>query len=221
MDPFVVLLSGSRTWLDAARARAELVALIQDCGVDARRPRVLVHGAARGADRLAAAEALALGGWRTLAMPVTPEQWRTQGRAAGVLRNGQMLEVARPDAVLVLRADGESPGTDDMVRRARAWPNAHCVLVRVVRSSGVQSFWRPRPGASAEHAARKASTPKSSSSSSSTPKSSSSLRKTAPGAPARAPRSASDLELEPAPKRAARCLDLGSSNNDNDNNDTE
>ena len=140
--PLVVLVSGSRTWSSSEVARAELERLVDDeCAW--YRPRVLVHGACRGADVIAAAQAQ-LTGWTLLAMPVTPEQWRTQGRAAGVLRNAQMLEVARPCVVLALREQGESRGTDDMLRRAREWQrtNSHLRLVRCVHSTGEREEWR-------------------------------------------------------------------------------
>ena len=136
--PLVVVVSGSRTWTSATVARQELERLVDEHEAWTR-PCVLVHGACRGADLIAAGQAHELG-WTLLAMAVTPAQWRTQGRAAGVLRNAQMLEVARPDVVLALREAGESRGTDDMVRRAREWQrvNAHLRLVRLVHATLVQ-----------------------------------------------------------------------------------
>jgi hypothetical protein len=48
-----------------------------------------------------------------------PADWEQYGRAAGPIRNQQMLE-AKPDRVFAFHEDLEhSKGTGDMVRRAR------------------------------------------------------------------------------------------------------
>jgi len=80
----------------------------------------LLHGGARGADRLIEQAA------RSLAWPVEviPAKWGRYGRAAGPLRNGLMLrralEVANPAqaSVLVVAFPGAS-GTASLVRQAR------------------------------------------------------------------------------------------------------
>lgn len=75
----------------------------------------LCHGAARGADSLADRWAQE----RSVtcqSFPVTGAQWNTYGKAAGVLRNQQMLEEFSPD--LVVEFPGGS-GTQDMVKRAK------------------------------------------------------------------------------------------------------
>ena len=80
----------------------------------------LLHGGARGADRLIEQAA------RSLDWPVEvmPAEWGRYGRAAGPLRNGLMLrralEVAAPAqaSVLVVAFPGAS-GTASLVRQAR------------------------------------------------------------------------------------------------------
>jgi YspA, cpYpsA-related SLOG family len=81
--------------------------------VKAARPSRLVHGAARGADALAAdwAESQGIDVW------AMPADWERNGRIAGPLRNQQMLDDAKP--ALVIAFPGGS-GTRDMVRRAKA-----------------------------------------------------------------------------------------------------
>jgi hypothetical protein len=75
--------------------------------------RELIHGAARGADRLAAQWAWAHG------VPVNAfaANWSKEGRSAGPLRNQRMLELGKPDLVVAFKG---GRGTADMVARARA-----------------------------------------------------------------------------------------------------
>ena len=73
---------------------------------------LLIHGGARGADSLA-------GAWATLRQApvrVFPANWDLHGKAAGPLRNQQMLDQGRPDAYLALPG---GRGTQDMVSRCR------------------------------------------------------------------------------------------------------
>ena len=80
----------------------------------------LLHGGARGADRLIEQAA------RSLAWPVEviPAEWGRYGRAAGPLRNGLLLrralEVATPAqaSVLVVAFPGAA-GTASLLRQAR------------------------------------------------------------------------------------------------------
>src|SRR5215217_4097649 len=103
-----VLICGSRNWFDTAAIIRCLRALPEGSTV--------IHGAAAGADRIAAyyAEALHLD---TVAFPA---DWGRYGRAAGPKRNQQMLDEGRPEQVIAFRRKGPSPGTDDMIRRAQA-----------------------------------------------------------------------------------------------------
>lgn len=76
---------------------------------------VVIHGAARGADRIAGEIAAALG----LEVVSYPARWREHGRAAGPIRNRQMLEEGKPDRVIAFW-DGRSKGTAHMVNLAKA-----------------------------------------------------------------------------------------------------
>ena len=114
--PLVIVAGGGRDldWpLDEITA-----ALLQ---ASAGRPvALLLHGGARGADRLIDHTA------RSLAWPVEmiPAEWGRYGRAAGPLRNGLLLrralEQAAPSqaSVLVVAFPGAS-GTASLVRQAR------------------------------------------------------------------------------------------------------
>ena len=82
--------------------------------LDRIRPSSIVHGAARGADKLS-------GDWaeeNNVSEFAYPAQWSRYGRAAGVIRNSEMLEKEKPDLVIAFLLPG-SRGTADMVRKAR------------------------------------------------------------------------------------------------------
>lgn len=82
--------------------------------VHAKRPiECLIHGAARGADTLAADWALDRG----VLCNAYPADWERDGRGAGPIRNQRMLDQGKPDGVVAF-AGGR--GTADMVRRANA-----------------------------------------------------------------------------------------------------
>ncbi|POB12174.1 SLOG family protein [Sulfobacillus sp. hq2] len=110
-----IIICGSRHWTDPAPIARVIQALPPDT--------VVITGGAPGADALAHRLALQRG----LRTGVFPAAWATEGRRAGPLRNQRMLE-AGADAVYAFRCPGASPGTDHMVRIARA---AH-VPVRVI-----------------------------------------------------------------------------------------
>lgn len=99
-----VLVCGGRDYIDAARMAAVLGDL---------RPKLVIHGAARGADTLAAQ-------WATFTKTKAlafPADWERHGRAAGAVRNQQMLDEGKPHLVAAFPG---GRGTEDMVRRARA-----------------------------------------------------------------------------------------------------
>ena len=85
----------------------------------------LLHGGARGADRTIGRAAFQLG-W---SVEVLPADWRRHGRAAGPIRNRELLELAisraealssaaAPASVLVVAFPG-GVGTASLVREAR------------------------------------------------------------------------------------------------------
>lgn len=73
---------------------------------------VVIHGAARGADLLAAAWA----SQRKVAHMPFAADWHKHGRAAGPIRNKWMLEEGKPDLVIAFPGGN---GTAHMVRIAR------------------------------------------------------------------------------------------------------
>lgn len=102
-----VLFCGSRDWTNERRIGFAL---------DMLRPRVVIEGEARGADLLARKQA-ELRGIEVLPFPA---KWKEYGKAAGPIRNKQMLDEGKPDLVVAFHASlGESKGTADMVARAR------------------------------------------------------------------------------------------------------
>lgn len=103
-----LLVCGGRAYADRAKVFAALDR------VDGRRPvSVLIHGAARGADTLAAEWAAARG----VAIEPYPADWKMLGLIAGPMRNMQMLIEGKPEGVVAFPG---GRGTSDMVRRAEA-----------------------------------------------------------------------------------------------------
>lgn len=99
-----VLVCGSRGFNDLQLLEGVL---------DALGPTEIIHGDARGADRIAGAYAERLG----IVCRRFPAAWETYGRRAGYVRNQQMLDEGQPDIVIAFW-DGESKGTWNMIRLA-------------------------------------------------------------------------------------------------------
>ncbi len=104
-----VLVCGGRDYADVTGALGRTLDHLRDT----RGVRVLIEGDARGADREGRAWA------RRRGIPVETyfADWTTHGRAAGPLRNAEMLAEGRPD-ICVAAPGGR--GTADMVAKARA-----------------------------------------------------------------------------------------------------
>lgn len=103
-------VTGSRHWTDYSTIWRALKA-DYEAGY-----RSLWHGAAKGADSMAAHAAQSLG-FIVTAVPVDHSRdgsWP----GAGPRRNLRMLVLAQPHALRVFRAQGKSNGTDDCVRQA-------------------------------------------------------------------------------------------------------
>lgn len=104
-----VLVTGSREW----RSRTPVLRALL-----ASKATVVIHGGARGADGYAKWNARALG----IPEREYPADWDRYGRAAGPLRNQEMLDKEHLpeepiDLVLAFPLEG-SIGTWDMVKRA-------------------------------------------------------------------------------------------------------
>ena len=102
-----VIVCGGRDWDRRELTFQELDRLRAELGIT-----TVVHGAARGADNLAGEWARA----RNIAARDFPAQWNKFGRRAGFLRNQQMLDEGRPDAVIAFPGGA---GTRGMMRIAR------------------------------------------------------------------------------------------------------
>jgi hypothetical protein len=105
-----ILVTGSRDWADTAAVKT----MLEDQA--AKRPRepvTLVHGAAPGADTIAAMLA-EQHGWQ---VETFPAEWDRYGRRAGPVRNQLMVDHGA-DVCLVFPMP-DSRGTWDCVRRAR------------------------------------------------------------------------------------------------------
>ena len=108
---------------------------------------LVLHGGARGADA-AIGRAAAQLGWCSLAMPA---QWQQHGRAAGPIRNRELLQqaIARAEAhtspgslasVLVVAFPG-GPGTASLVQQARRMAPRSPVPISVAEVSPSAGLW--------------------------------------------------------------------------------
>lgn len=115
-----ILICGSRKYTDAVAVESAILA--HD---DAP---TIIHGGAAGADQIAHGLAK-MHGWPE---EVFYADWEKHGKAAGPIRNQQMLDEGNPDIVIAFPL-ADSRGTWDMIRRAR---NAGLpVQVQAVRQS--------------------------------------------------------------------------------------
>lgn len=109
-----VLVCGGRDYLDSDtvnRVLNEIAAADHENMLG--HIRCIIHGGQRGADSLA--EQWAAVNW----VPTEryPADWTMHGKAAGPIRNRQMLKQGHPDLVVAFPGEG---GTADMVAAAKA-----------------------------------------------------------------------------------------------------
>jgi len=108
---------------------------------------LLLHGGARGADAAIGRAAQQLG-WSALVMPA---QWQLHGRAAGPIRNRELLQQAIAKAlahtspvsiasVLVVAFPG-GPGTASLVQQARRMASRSPVPISVAEVSAAAGLW--------------------------------------------------------------------------------
>jgi hypothetical protein len=115
-----VLITGDREWKDASKIRQVLMVL-----KTAHPDAIIVQGGARGADSIAKIIGTELFGERQV--ETYPADWTRHGKAAGPIRNQQMLVESHQRAELdghrlehavAFHADlAHSKGTKDMVQR--------------------------------------------------------------------------------------------------------
>ena len=107
-----ILVTGSRYWEASREVEAAIHATApMDCQPE---EVVIVHGGARGVDSWAGRVARYYG----FTEEVHPAGWSKHGKAAGAIRNQQMVD-AGADVCLAFPR-GESRGTRDCIRRAKA-----------------------------------------------------------------------------------------------------
>lgn len=122
--PMNVLVCGSRDWEDRALLDSTLDALLAKLG-----PFEVIEGEAKGADTMAREWAER----KRLPVQKFPADWAKLGKAAGPVRNVQMLAEGKPDLVVAFQTPGGSKGTSHMVAIARH----RNVDVRVVTATGM------------------------------------------------------------------------------------
>ena len=115
-----VIVAGSRTWMDYALLAKELDRLTSKLD---RKKLVILSGGAEGADRLGEKWCFE----RMVSYEVWKADW-SKGKKAGPIRNTQMLEEGKADALIAFHI-GKSPGTADIIRKARKKE----IKVRVIR----------------------------------------------------------------------------------------
>jgi YspA, cpYpsA-related SLOG family len=103
-----ILVCGGRDYANASALNAELDAIHRE-----RHVTRLIHGAARGADDLAAIWALS----RDIPTSAFPAYWSVHGKSAGFRRNEVMLRLGRPELVVAFPG---GKGTAHMVGLAKA-----------------------------------------------------------------------------------------------------
>jgi hypothetical protein len=109
-----ILFTGDRNYTDGTFVADTLAELERLCGQPSE-VFIAIVGRARGLDTLAEHHAT-LRGWQ---IEPYPADWAQYGRAAGPIRNQQMLD-ARPACCLAFHDNFESSrGTLDMVNRCR------------------------------------------------------------------------------------------------------
>lgn len=112
-----IIVAGTRTFSDYELLRNKLDDFISE--LNQKYPGkqiVIITGAAKGADQLGSFYARS----HNIPLKEFPADWNTYGRAAGPIRNQQMLDyVLHEIPVLIVFWDGESRGTKNMINIAK------------------------------------------------------------------------------------------------------
>lgn len=107
--PARVLVCGGRDYCDQSMVFGVLDMLAEEQVINA----VIQGDCPTGADKLARMWAIS----RNHHLDRYPADWSAHGRAAGPIRNQQMIDDGRPTLIVAFKG---GRGTEDMVRRARA-----------------------------------------------------------------------------------------------------
>jgi len=122
-SPTIVLVTGSRdaTMMEHGNLVRRTLRSIEISG-----DVLLVHGGCKGIDLICEAVAREIG-WNTKSMPA---DW-TKGRAAGIIRNSEMIKEHPPNYVFGF-PKGASPGTRDCLKKVHAHTNSPKHAVKVI-----------------------------------------------------------------------------------------
>jgi hypothetical protein len=124
-----IIIAGSRNMTDYSLMKLTWTEYIQRHGLKAEELTIISGGAA-GADKLAERLAKETG----IACRIMKADWEAHGKSAGQIRNNAMAKAAgpAPDGRLLAYWDGESPGTEGMIRSAKR-AGLHVEIVRLQR----------------------------------------------------------------------------------------
>lgn len=106
-----VIVCGSRRWHD----RDRVARVLSELQIHRGWTPLIVHGAARGADRIAEEEAGKLGFYTE----PHPADWDRHGNRAGLIRNEEMA--AAGASLCIAFWDGKSTGTQHMIDQAKKY----------------------------------------------------------------------------------------------------
>lgn len=106
-----VLICGGRDFFHLGILIYQMNSLMTDRGLK-KEDMVVIQGEAKGADFLGKAWA----DWMGIEHEDYPADWKKHGKAAGHIRNKQMLEEGKPDLVVAFRG---GYGTANMIKQAK------------------------------------------------------------------------------------------------------
>lgn len=111
-----ILITGGREYINNYTITEALMEVTNEILWDSPKKIILVHGACRGADMLADKICRSFG---VEDIRSYPADWDKLGKAAGFIRNQEMLDKEKPDICLAFHSDiSKSKGTLDMIKRA-------------------------------------------------------------------------------------------------------
>jgi hypothetical protein len=112
-----ILVTGDREWSDRETMWKVLAARLAPGDI-------LIEGEARGADKMARQIAEELG----IKVEKYPADWNAYGKAAGPIRNQQMIDEGKPQMAIAFHNNlWKGKGTKDMVTRLKKH-NIRCLL---------------------------------------------------------------------------------------------
>jgi hypothetical protein len=124
----ILICTGSRDWVDAPSLMLKLDRLTSE--LDRKKLWIYVGDCPTGADRFVREWCFL----RYVPMKLFHAEWDAKGKAAGPIRNQEMVDAAKGEpgkkVCVAFRRGKRSPGTDDCVARARK----SGIKIRLVRA---------------------------------------------------------------------------------------